>query len=107
VAVGAGAEAWAGRAVLVPAVLQVGVWSLERVKIRRVLTDSVFGAVTVRNDATAWAALVLAHGGPEASRTGGTLSKVRSHARAALACAWVACRSIGDNVDRVSRHDVH
>ena len=70
---------------------------LTRHEVCRILTDATHGEVRVRNDATAWAALVLLHG-PDCDRrpktkkgqivaTGGPLGSITSHARAALAVA--------------------
>lgn len=73
------------------------VFEFKRHEIRKTLTDATYGEVRVKNDATAWAALVLLHGeGSDAKpRTrkgvevdpGGSIGRVRSHERAALAAA--------------------
>lgn len=70
-----------------------------RREVCRLLTDAVDGAVRVKNDSTAWAALCELHGGAGVAdlkpkrrkgvvvESGGPLGEVRSHARAALAVA--------------------
>ncbi len=65
----------------------LNVHELERREVCRRLSDAMNGVVTVRNDATAWAALVALHGGDGAAKRGGPLHGVRSHERAALAVA--------------------
>jgi len=55
--------------------------------VKRTLTEATQCDVTVKNDATAWAAILLLHGGESASKKGGALYGVRSHSRAALAVA--------------------
>jgi hypothetical protein len=75
---------------------------LTRLEIRQTLTAATHGVVRVINDATAWAALKLLHGGDGCDRKprrkkgvvvdeGGPLGGVTGHERAALACAvaWV------------------
>lgn len=75
---------------------------LTRLEIRQTLTAATHGVVRVINDATAWAALKLLHGGDgcdDKARTrkgvaispAGPIGGVTSHERAALACAvaWV------------------
>jgi hypothetical protein len=64
--------------------------TITRLEIKQALTAATLGEVTVRNDATAWAAVLLLHGGPSAGRKGGALHGVRSHARAALAACIAA-----------------
>lgn len=61
-----------------------------RLDVCKQLSAATHGEVRVRNDATAWAALLLLHGGDQAAKKGGPLHGVKSHARAALAVA-VAC----------------
>lgn len=62
---------------------------LTRLVVKQVLTAATLGEVQVRNDSTAWAALLLIHGGEQAGRKGGPLHGVRSHERAlAVAVAW-------------------
>ena len=58
-----------------------------RLEVCKALTEAVHGVVRVRNDATAWAALKLLHGGDGCDKKGGPLYAVKSHARAALAVA--------------------
>jgi len=60
---------------------------LIRRDIKRILTDATAGDVRVKNDATAWAALKLLHGGEASAKKGGCLYGVKSHSRAALAVA--------------------
>ena len=72
--------------------------TLERREVRAILTDATLGTVRVKNDASAWAALVLLHGDGSDKRAktrkgeiveaGGPLGGVTSHARAALAVAY-------------------
>jgi hypothetical protein len=62
-----------------------------RMDICRILSDACHGQIRVRNDATAWAAVLHLHGGPDAAKKGGSLHGVKSHARAALAAAVAAC----------------
>jgi hypothetical protein len=68
--------------------LYLDVHELERREICRRLSDAMHGTVNVRNDATAWAALLALHGGDGAAKKGGPLHGVRSHERAALAVAF-------------------
>lgn len=74
------------------------VHELTRHDVCKTLTEATHGVVNVRNDATAWAALLLLHGGDAAGekpRTkkgvevspGGALGRVTGHGRAALAVA--------------------
>lgn len=63
------------------------VHELTRLDVCQVLTTAVSGEVRVRNDATAWAALQLLHGGDTAGKKGGPLYGVKAHERAALAVA--------------------
>lgn len=75
----------------------IDVHEIVRRDVCALLTDSVHGVVRVKNDATAWAALVLLHGDgadrkPKRKKgvvvdAGGPLGSVTSHARAALAVA--------------------
>lgn len=58
-----------------------------RLEVCKALTEAVHGVVRVRNDATAWAALKLLHGGDGCDRKGGPLYAIKSHSRAALAVA--------------------
>lgn len=71
---------------------------LTRLEVCKAITAAVHGQINVRNDATAWAALLLLHGGEEAGRKAkhkkgvqieppGALGIVTGHARAALAVA--------------------
>ncbi len=70
---------------------------LTRLEVRQELTAATHGVVSVRNDATAWAALVLMHGTDSDRKpkrrkgqvvdAGGPLGEVKGHARAALAVA--------------------
>ena len=78
-------------------------WPAERVhemlryQVKSVLSKATHGEVHVRNDATAWAALVLLHGigsglkpktrQGKVTDKGGCIGIVRSHERAALAAA--------------------
>lgn len=74
-----------------------GAITMTRLEIRQTLTAATHGVVTVRNDATAWAAVVLLHGDgsdrkPKRRKgvvveAGGPLGEVTAHARAALAVA--------------------
>lgn len=75
-----------------------GVLELTRLEVCKALTAAVHGQINVRNDATAWAALLLLHGGDDAGRKArtkkgveiepaGALGIVTGHARAALAVA--------------------
>lgn len=71
--------------------------TLTRREVCLALTDAVQNTVRVKNDATAWAALVLLHGEGSDRKpkrkagkvidAGGALGTVTSHARAALAVA--------------------
>ncbi len=73
------------------------VHELVRRDVCAILTDAVHGVVRVKNDATAWAALVLLHGEGSDRKLkkrkgvvveeGGAIGGVTSHARAALAVA--------------------
>lgn len=68
---------------------------LTRLEVRRALTNATHGTVRVKDDATAWGALKLMHGGESAdvkalkdgSRFAGPLAGINSHARAACALA--------------------
>ncbi|MFY9345546.1 MAG: hypothetical protein WAT39_23855 [Planctomycetota bacterium] len=70
---------------------------LTRLQVRQTLTEATHGIVRVKNDATAWAALVLLHGDdsdrkPKTKKgkvvdAGGPLGSVKAHERAALAVA--------------------
>lgn len=76
-----------------------GLWldryrELTRLEVCRALSDAVHGVIRVRNDATAWAALLELHGGADAAKKGGPLHGVKAHGRAALAVA-VACSLVG------------
>lgn len=62
------------------------VCELVRHDVTKILSDATRGAVRVKNDATAWAALVLLHG-DGCDKKGGALHGVRAHERAALAVA--------------------
>lgn len=72
-------------------------YELTRIEVCKTLTEATHGAVRVRNNATAWAALVLLHGEDSDRKPkrkkgvvidqGGPLGEVSSHARAALAVA--------------------
>lgn len=63
------------------------VTELTRLEVCKALAGEVHGVIRVRNDATAWAALLEMHGGAEAAKKGGPLAGVKSHGRAALAAA--------------------
>ncbi len=65
----------------------IGVEELTRLEVCKTLTHEVHDAVRVRNDATAWAALKLLHGGDNCHKKGGPLHGVKAHERAALAVA--------------------
>ena len=73
--------------------LQTPQWML-RHDVKKTLTEATMGEIGVRNDATAWAALKLLHGGedsavkPTKKRQGGPIGGVSSHERAALAVAY-------------------
>lgn len=60
-----------------------------RIEIRKALTDATQGVINVRNDATAWQALKVLHGGDKADKKGGKLHGFlgKGHAKAALAVA--------------------
>ena len=58
-----------------------------RLEVCQTLTLALHGVLRVRNDATAWAALLELHGGTDAVKKGGPLHGVKSHSRAALAVA--------------------
>lgn len=73
----------------------VQVVPIERKDVRRQLTEATLGVVSVRTDATAWAALCLTHGGDQAGKRGGKLHGVKSHERAALALAYAYARRYG------------
>jgi hypothetical protein len=70
---------------------------LTRLEVCQALTEATCGVVRVKNDGTAWAALVLLHGDDSARKpkrrkgvvvdAGGPLGLVTGHARAALAVA--------------------
>lgn len=66
------------------------VQTMTRLEVKQALTAATHGEVQVRNDSTAWAAVVLLHGGQAATKKGGSLHGVRSHARAALATCIAA-----------------
>jgi Holliday junction resolvasome RuvABC endonuclease subunit len=63
------------------------VLELTRLQVKQALTIATHGEVQVRNDATAWAALKLLHGGDGCDKRGGALHGVKAHGRAALAVA--------------------
>ncbi len=74
--------------------MEMEVNELTRLEVCKTLSAAVHGEVNVRTDATAWAALLLLHGGVDAGRKpskkhgpGGVLGTVTGHARAALAVA--------------------
>ena len=91
----------AGRIVQKLIAARIETAELERREVCRRLTDAMFGEVRVRNDATAWAALLALHGGEAAAEKGGPLYGVRSHGRAALAVAvaW----ALGAQVSEITR----
>jgi hypothetical protein len=60
---------------------------LERREVKKILTEATQRDVVVTDDATAWAALKLLHGGDECAKKGGALHGVKAHERAALAVA--------------------
>lgn len=62
------------------------VTDLERRDVKRILTDATLGEVTVKNDATAWAALRMLFQDLR-PRKGTALYGIKGHARAALAVA--------------------
>lgn len=68
-----------------------GIVELTRLQVKQALTAATHGEVRVVNDATAWAALLLLHGGDAAAKKGGPLHGVKSHGRAALAVAVAWC----------------
>lgn len=61
--------------------------AITRRDIKAILTDATQGDVRVKDDATAWAALKLLHGGEACAKKGGALHGVKAHERAALAVA--------------------
>lgn len=73
------------------------VHELLRYEVKSILSAATHGEVHVRNDATAWAALVLLHGEGSGTKPrsrkgqvidpGGSIGIVKSHERAALAVA--------------------
>lgn len=65
---------------------------MERKDVRKQLQLATLGTVRVTNDASAWAALLLIHGGDDAGKKGGALHGVKSHARAALAVSVAYAR---------------
>lgn len=67
--------------------MEMETYEMLRLDVCRALTDAMHGVMRVRNDATAWAALLELHGGPLAAKKGGPLYGVKSHGRAALAVA--------------------
>jgi len=83
---------------------------LTRLEACKALTAAVHGEVNVRNDSTAWAALVLLHGEgsdrkPKKRKgvvveAGGAIGGVTSHARAALAVAvaFATLAEKGENI---------
>jgi hypothetical protein len=74
---------------------EYGPKEITRLEIKRALTAATLGEVQVRNDATAWAACLLLHGGSNAAGKGGPLHGLRSHSRAALAvCLASSCKSL-------------
>lgn len=88
-------ELWASVRELWPGVPRF--W-LRRTQVRRHLQDAVYGTITVRTDATVWAAVVSLHGegsdrrGRKATKQDpgvepGPLGGVSSHSRAAVATA--------------------
>lgn len=68
--------------------------AITRLDVKTALITATHNEVQVRNDATAWAALCLLHGGDAAGlkatkkRPGGCLGPATGHARAALAAAY-------------------
>jgi hypothetical protein len=89
-------------------VLCADVEELVRLDVCKILTAAVHDAIRVRNDATAWAALLLLHGGEGAAKKAkvkkgvtvepaGSLGIVTGHARAALAVAvaWSLRQEVG------------
>ena len=74
---------------------------MTRREVKRILTDATNRDVRVVDDATAWAALVLLHGEgsevkPTKTREGGSIGRVTTHERAALALvvAWLMARGL-------------
>lgn len=65
----------------------MAVEELLRVDVRKALSVATHGTIVAINDATTWQAILQLHGGEQAAKKGGPLHGVRSHARAALACA--------------------
>lgn len=61
--------------------------AMTRRDIKAILTDATQGDVRVKDDASAWAALKLLHGGEACAKKGGALHGVKAHERAALAVA--------------------
>lgn len=60
---------------------------ITRREIKAILTEATQGDVRVKDDATAWAALKLLHGGESSAKKGGPLYGIKAHERAALAVA--------------------
>ena len=63
------------------------VHEMKRHEIKVILSDATLRDIVVKNDATAWAAILMLHGGEQAAKKGGPLHGVKSHGRAALAAA--------------------
>ena len=57
---------------------------------KKALTEATHREIVVRNDASAWAALLMLHGGEQAAKKGGPLHGCKSHQRAALAAVVAA-----------------
>lgn len=66
------------------------VHEVTRIEVKKALTEATHREIVVRNDASAWAALLMLHGGDGAAKKGGPLHGCKSHQRAALAAvvAW-------------------
>lgn len=64
---------------------------ITRAEVKAVLTEATLREPVVRDDKTAWQALVALHGGEQAAKKGGPLHGVKSHQRAALAAVVAWC----------------
>ena len=64
---------------------------ITRHEVKRLLTEAMLREPVVRDDKTAWQAMLAMHGGDKAAKKGGPLHGVKSHQRAALAAVVAWC----------------
>lgn len=76
-------------------VMECKVCHLTRLEVCQTLSEALHGVIRVRNDSTAWAALLELHGGIAAARKEGPLYGVKAHGRAALAVAVAYSLRVG------------